>query len=229
MTRKLLIEGRNGRRSDRPARCTRRLCKSRPPRRRRTTGSRGAFDHEGAVRNARRRHGGRPLHPDELVGMTVKILTYGGIIQQVWVPDQRHHLANVTLGLRQAAWLGHGQLRRQRQQPVLRRADRPLRKPDRERSVHAQRDDLPPADQQPAELAARRHGRVRQARLDGDADPARDETASGSCCISTAPTATRAIPPTSPSTSPTRSRTTTRSRSTTARPTSRARSRRSST
>ena len=31
-------------------------------------------------------------------GMTVKILTYGGIIQQVWVPDQRHHLANVTLG-----------------------------------------------------------------------------------------------------------------------------------
>ena len=31
-------------------------------------------------------------------GMIVKILTYGGIIQQVWVPDQRHHLANVTLG-----------------------------------------------------------------------------------------------------------------------------------
>jgi aldose 1-epimerase len=31
-------------------------------------------------------------------GMKVVILTYGGIIQQVWVPDQRHHMANVTLG-----------------------------------------------------------------------------------------------------------------------------------
>ena len=31
-------------------------------------------------------------------GMMVKIMTYGGIIQQVWVPDQRHHVANVTLG-----------------------------------------------------------------------------------------------------------------------------------
>ena len=31
-------------------------------------------------------------------GMMVKIMTYGGIIQQVWVPDQTHHMANVTLG-----------------------------------------------------------------------------------------------------------------------------------
>ena len=31
-------------------------------------------------------------------GMVVKILTYGGIIQEVWVPDKRHHMANVTLG-----------------------------------------------------------------------------------------------------------------------------------
>ena len=31
-------------------------------------------------------------------GMTVKIMTYGGIIQQVLVPDQTHHMANVTLG-----------------------------------------------------------------------------------------------------------------------------------
>jgi aldose 1-epimerase len=30
--------------------------------------------------------------------MTVKILTYGGIIQEVWVPDQQHDQANVTLG-----------------------------------------------------------------------------------------------------------------------------------
>jgi aldose 1-epimerase len=31
-------------------------------------------------------------------GMVVKILTYGGIIQELWVPDQRHKSANVTLG-----------------------------------------------------------------------------------------------------------------------------------
>ena len=31
-------------------------------------------------------------------GMVVKIMTYGGIIQEVLVPDQRHHMANVTLG-----------------------------------------------------------------------------------------------------------------------------------
>lgn len=31
-------------------------------------------------------------------GMVVKIMTYGGIIQQVLVPDQTHHMANVTLG-----------------------------------------------------------------------------------------------------------------------------------
>ncbi|MGD0166435.1 MAG: aldose epimerase family protein [Gaiellaceae bacterium] len=31
-------------------------------------------------------------------GMKVMILTYGGIIQEVWVPDKHHHMANVTLG-----------------------------------------------------------------------------------------------------------------------------------
>jgi aldose 1-epimerase len=35
--------------------------------------------------------------------MTVKILTYGGIIQELWVPDRRGHEANVTLGFKDVA------------------------------------------------------------------------------------------------------------------------------
>ena len=31
-------------------------------------------------------------------GMVVKILTYGGIVQELWVPDRRGHSANVVLG-----------------------------------------------------------------------------------------------------------------------------------
>jgi aldose 1-epimerase len=45
--------------------------------------------------------GGTPVSRYTLTnsrGMVVRILTYGGIIQEVWVPDQRHHMANVTLG-----------------------------------------------------------------------------------------------------------------------------------
>ena len=35
--------------------------------------------------------------------MTVKILTYGGIIEEVWVPDRRGREANVTLGFKDVA------------------------------------------------------------------------------------------------------------------------------
>jgi aldose 1-epimerase len=31
-------------------------------------------------------------------GMVVKILTYGGIVQELWVPDRHRHTANVVLG-----------------------------------------------------------------------------------------------------------------------------------
>ena len=31
-------------------------------------------------------------------GMVVKILTYGGTVQELWVPDRRGHSANVVLG-----------------------------------------------------------------------------------------------------------------------------------
>ena len=35
--------------------------------------------------------------------MTAKILTYGGIIQELWVPDRRGRQANVTLGFKDVA------------------------------------------------------------------------------------------------------------------------------
>src|SRR4030095_4336961 len=31
-------------------------------------------------------------------GMVVKILTYGGTVQELWVPDRRGHSSNVVLG-----------------------------------------------------------------------------------------------------------------------------------
>src|SRR5918995_4703038 len=42
-----------------------------------------------------------PVHRYTLTngkGMRVRILTYGGIIQTIEVPDRHHHTANVTLG-----------------------------------------------------------------------------------------------------------------------------------
>jgi aldose 1-epimerase len=99
--------------------------------------------------------------------MSVKILTYGGILQQVDVPGKGNKAANVTLGFptlddyvdKNSAPLAG---------PVLRCDHRPLRQPDRERAVPAQRTDLPARDRQPAELAARRHPRLRQQGVDAD-------------------------------------------------------------
>ena len=75
-------------------------------------------------------------------GMTVKITNYGGVIQSIWVPDRRGHVTNVALGF---ADLAHdvqdvhespaGWVRER----VLRRDHRPLREPDRERDVQAER------------------------------------------------------------------------------------------
>ena len=97
-------------------------------------------------------------------GMEVKILTYGGIIQSVKVPDRRKHFENVTLGFDNLADYVAAK-------PVLRVHHGPVREPDRTRQVHAGRRHLPTADQQPAELAARGNGRLRQARLGRDGDP----------------------------------------------------------
>ena len=96
--------------------------------------------------------------------MEVKILTYGGIIQSVKVPDRRKHFENVTLGFDNLAdYVAKS--------PVLRVHHGPLREPDRTRDIHARRRHLPPTDQQRPELAARGNGRLRQARLGGDGDP----------------------------------------------------------
>ena len=95
-------------------------------------------------------------------GMRVRILTYGGILQSIEVPDRRGRNANVTLGFnnladyvakspyfgcitgRYANRIANGQFTLDGQ------------------SVR-------PADQQPAEQPARRHGRLRQAHLGHDA------------------------------------------------------------
>ena len=130
-------------------------------------------------------------------GMEVKILTYGGILQSIEVPDRHGRIGQRRPRLRQPRRL-------RGQEPVLRLHHRPLRQPHRQRPVHARRRDVPAADQQRPEQPARRHGRLRQAHLGGHA-AAGPATASVSSSASPAPTATRAIPGTLAARSPTRS------------------------
>ena len=63
-------------------------------------------------------------------GVSIAIITYGGIVQRVDVPDRRGRVANVTLGFKDIA--GYTSDAYVKSNPVLRRADRPLRQPDRE-------------------------------------------------------------------------------------------------
>ena len=86
--------------------------------------------------------------------MTVRVLTYGGVIQTLEVPDEHGEVDNVVLGLRRP-----GRLRRGRR-PLLRRAHRPVRQPHRRRHLHAGRHDLPAAAQQRSEHPARRARRA---------------------------------------------------------------------
>ena len=74
-------------------------------------------------------------------GMRVRILTYGGIIQTIEVPDRRGRNANVALGFDNLTDYV-------RTQPVLRLHHRPLRQPHRAGPVHPGRRHLPAADQQ---------------------------------------------------------------------------------
>ena len=90
-----------------------------------------------AVRRSQRRDGDRPLHAQQRRGMTVAILTYGGIIQELWAPDRRGRKANVTLGFKDLA--GYHERRVRQVQPVLRRDHRPLRQPHRQGPLHPRR------------------------------------------------------------------------------------------
>ena len=73
--------------------------------------------------------------------MSVSIITYGGIIQELRAPDRRGRLANMTLGYKDLDGL-HAPARRPAGDPqpvVLRRDHRPLRQPHRGRRVLARR------------------------------------------------------------------------------------------
>ena len=82
-------------------------------------------------------------------GMTVKIITYGGIVTEIDTPDRTGKIAERRARLRQSRRL-------RRQEPVLRRDHRPLRQPHRQGHVHARRHAVHAADQQRRQLAARR-------------------------------------------------------------------------
>ena len=74
-------------------------------------------------------------------GMEVKIMTYGGIIQSVRVPDRDGNVANVTLNAPDLEGYLDGH-------PVLRQHHRPIRQPHRPRHVHPRWRDVPPRDEQ---------------------------------------------------------------------------------
>ena len=118
-------------------------------------------------------------------GMEVKIMTYGGIIQSVRVPDRDGNLANVTLNQSDLDGYVDGH-------PVLREHHRPLRQPHRPRHVHPRRGDVPPGPEQRREHPARR--RVGFDKVSGRPPRRPATTASASCSAGPAPTAKRVIP-----------------------------------
>ena len=98
-------------------------------------------------------------------GMRVRILTYGGIIQTIEVPDRRGRNANVALGFDNLTDYVE-------REPVLRLHHGPLRQPHRAGPVHPRRRHLPASDQQRPQQPARRRRRLRQAHLGGHPVPA---------------------------------------------------------
>ena len=65
-------------------------------------------------------------------GMEVKVITYGGIIQSIKVPDKKGRSRQRRARVRQPRGLRGAE-------PVLRVHHRPLREPHRQRALHARR------------------------------------------------------------------------------------------
>ena len=105
-------------------------------------------------------------------GMKVQILTYGGTIQDIWVPGRNGRAADVMLGFKTLA--DYVKFNSPPVAPttrrVLRRDRRPVRQPDRQGPVQPEpagpgQGQLHPARQQRAERPARRDRRLRQPHL----------------------------------------------------------------
>jgi hypothetical protein len=78
-------------------------------------------------------------------GMEATIMTYGGIVTSLKVPDKNGKFGDVVLGFDNL----DGYLTAIETLPVFWRAHRPLRQPHRRRKVHARRPDLHAGHQQP--------------------------------------------------------------------------------
>ncbi len=72
-------------------------------------------------------------------GMVVRIMNYGGIIQEIRTPDRMRRTANITLGF---STLNDYVTQ---EQHLLRSDHRPLREPNRRRDLHPGRCRPPPA------------------------------------------------------------------------------------
>ena len=95
-------------------------------------------------------------------GMTAKIMTYGGIVTELDVPDRDGKMGDVVLGFDNLkGYLGRPSL--------LRRPRRPRRQPHRQGPVHARRQGIQAGDEQRPQLPARRTKGIRQGGLEGGA------------------------------------------------------------
>ena len=116
-------------------------------------------------------------------GMTVKIITYGGIVTEINMPGPRRQASRTSRSASTTSpttW----------QEPVLRRDHRALCESHREWQVHARRQTYTLAQEQRPERAARRHQGLRQ----GGVDRATDRARRASSSATRARTARRAIP-----------------------------------
>ena len=92
--------------------------------------------------------------------ITAKVMTYGGIITELLVPDRQGKTADVVLGFDTLDGLPG-------QEPAFRRDHRPGRQPDRQGVLHPRRPRIQAGREQRPEYLARRPEGVRQGRLEG--------------------------------------------------------------